>query len=153
MVLEQDKQIQLMVVYLQGKEPHKDWLKKDNKMLYSYDTPWCDYWSLSQLCGCPVLICDSLHWYFGALYRLWDRKKHMADRANISPANSACRLVAIRYLSTEKKSLSQKLITRGCVPHRAFVTLHLSTYCSMYRSWHIFPNYFSWMCKLLAHTF
>ena len=72
-------------------------------MLYSYDTPWCDYWSLSQLCGCPVLICDSLHWYFGALYRLWDRKKHMADRANISPANSACRLVAICCPQRNKK--------------------------------------------------
>lgn len=125
----------------------KDWLKKDSKMCWSCNTPWCDYSFLSQQCGCPVLISERLQWYFVALNLLWDGKKHKAVRASSSPANCACRLVAI-CCPQSNKNLSQKPLTHCSLPHRAFLTPHLSLFHRMCHSWHIAPPCFSWTFKL-----
>lgn len=116
----------------------KDWLKKDNRTLWSCNTPWCDYSSLSQLCGCPALISERLQWYFVVLNLLWDRQKHKTVRASSSPANCACRLVAI-CCPQRNKNLSQNPLTRCFLPHRAFLTPHLSLFRRMCHSWHIAP--------------
>lgn len=84
---------------------------------------------------------------FVALNLLWDGKKHKAVRASSSPANCACRLVAI-CCPQSNKNLSQKPLTRCSLPHRAFLTPHLSLFHRMCHSWHIAPPCFSWTFKL-----